>query len=200
MYEKKSETLHTLPLSDSLVQAVASQGARAQRVASSPDLSVTISGNPDLVGAGQNITYTILVKNNDALAASGFTLTATAVPEHTTFVAFTAFASGTSTTPPVDDTGDIVSTNSSLGAGASAQFTLVVHVVAQTAEATSIMSAASVTGSAFDPDLANNVAGTTTKVQIKSADLEVSMIVDISPQANNASQPWRLHELRGGSG
>ena len=151
----------------------------ASAVASSPDLSVSISDNPDLVGAGQNITYTILLKNNDAAAATGFTLT-TAVPEHTTFVSFTAFAGGTSTTPPVGASGTVISTSSSLAAGASAQFTLVVDVVAETAAGTSIMSAASVAGSDYDPNLANNVASTTTMIESNSADLDVSMTLDPS--------------------
>lgn len=87
---------------------------------SSVDLSVTKSG-PAAANAGDDLTYTITIVNDGPDAAFGVTLTDT-LPENTTFVSMTQ-----NNGPPTSCNGTpLICSWESLGAGASAQFTLVV--------------------------------------------------------------------------
>jgi uncharacterized repeat protein (TIGR01451 family) len=127
-----------------------------------PDLAVTKSDSPDPVQAGNNLTYTVTVKNNGPGNATGVTMTDT-LPADVSFVSANASqgsCTGTST---------VVCNLGSLAASASATVTLVVKPTA----AGTITNTASVTGSPTDPNTGNNSATEMTTVT-PAADLAVT--------------------------
>ena len=103
-----------------LLAVPASAGA-----ANGPDLKVSVADAPDPVAPGANITYTIDLSNVGNAAAQNVVLTDN-VPAGTTFVSFSHPAGWAVGTPQTGGTGQVLATKSSLAAGASAQFTIVV--------------------------------------------------------------------------
>lgn len=136
------------------------------------DLSVTKTDGPDPVTAGNNVVYTITAANAGPASAASVSLT-DAVPANTTFFSLNAPAGWTTTTPPVGGTGNVTATTGSLASGASATFTLVVHVDASVSNGTTITNSAAVTSATTDPNAANNTATATTTVAV-AADVGVS--------------------------
>ena len=138
-------------------------------LAFAPDLAMTKTA-PATVVAGTNLTYSFSVTNNGGDAAN-VSLT-DALPAGTTFVSFTSQAGWANTTPAVGGTGTVTSTNALLPAGATANFTLVVHVNASVANATVLSNTAVAATTGADSNLANNSATATTTVNA-SADLSI---------------------------
>src|SRR5207249_2750165 len=102
------------------------------------DLTVTKSDLPDPVTAGNNLTYTITVSNAATSAAQTVSLSDT-IPANTTLVSVTTPVGWTRTdVTPVGGTGTIIETTPTLAGGASATFTLIVHVNSSTSQGTSI--------------------------------------------------------------
>lgn len=131
---------------------------------SKANLKVTKVG-PAFAGANSAIAYTITVTNNgpsDALSASLIDN----VPANTTFVSITQDSGPTafSTTPVMGGTGTIIETMSSLPAGQTAQFTLLVQPSPSLIAGTVISNTAIVTSAAFDPDSSDNSATATTTI------------------------------------
>jgi uncharacterized repeat protein (TIGR01451 family) len=141
-------------------------------VTPSADLAVTKSDAPDPILAGNNITYTINVTNNGPSDSLSVTLT-DSVPANTTFVSFAAPAGWTATMPAAGASGTVTATTSSLIAGASATFTLVVNVSSATPVGTTITNTATATSGTSDPNSANNTANATTLVAT-IADLSIT--------------------------
>lgn len=112
--------------------------------ATQADLVLTSAGSPASVLAGNDITYTQTVTNNGPLAATTANFTE-ATPPNTTFQSVSAPVGWTCTTPAVGSTGNVICTDPSLAAGASANIVVVVNVpssvVASTITATSSLSA-----------------------------------------------------------
>ncbi|HUQ72085.1 MAG TPA: Ig-like domain-containing protein [Planctomycetaceae bacterium] len=127
------------------------------------DLSITQSGSPDPVAAGQNLTYIIAVTNRGSSDAQGVALN-DVIPTNTTFVALTAPAGWVSTTPAVGGTGPVTSTRATLAAGASASFTLVVRTAPTASDGTVITNTASLTTTTTDTDETDNTATATADV------------------------------------
>jgi uncharacterized repeat protein (TIGR01451 family) len=124
------------------------------------DLQVTKTDSPDPVGLGDNLTYTVVVKNNGPGSATGVTLT-DVVPANTTFVSNSGAAGWTCMNPSPGGTGTISCTNPTLTDGAMATFTIVVKVDPASCGAV-IGNTATVMGSAPEVNTGNNTAMTTT--------------------------------------
>jgi uncharacterized repeat protein (TIGR01451 family) len=137
-------------------------------VAGEADLSVTDTGTPSPVTAGQNITFAQTVANAGPASASTVKLTET-LPANTTFVSLTGPAGWTCTA-----TAPYSCSIATLAANATANFTFVVQVGSGVASGTAITDAASVASSVTtDPNLGNNSASSTVYVA-DSANLSVT--------------------------
>jgi uncharacterized repeat protein (TIGR01451 family) len=125
-------------------------------VNTSADLSVTKSGTPSVVVAGQNLTYTIVVTNNGVSDAQGVSLS-DIIPPNTTFVSLSSPAGWSNTTPPVGGTGTATSTRATLAAGSGPQtFTLIVKADDAAPNASTITNTAVVAATTPDPNGTNN--------------------------------------------
>jgi uncharacterized repeat protein (TIGR01451 family) len=131
------------------------------------DVSVTKSG-PATINAGANITYPIAVTNAGPSDAGTVTLNDT-TPANTTFVSFASPAGWSCTTPASGGTGAISCSATSLASGATANFTLVLHVANAAVSGSTISNTATVTA-ANDPNGGNN-SSTSNATVTTSADL-----------------------------
>jgi uncharacterized repeat protein (TIGR01451 family) len=139
----------------------------------SADISVTKSDSPDPVIAGNNITYTITVNNNGPSDAQSLSFS-DGIPANTTFVSVNTPAGWVRTDAvPAGGTGNVTFTRTTMPAGSSSVFTLVVNVNAATANGTTISNTVTVTSATTDPTPGNNSATETTLVQ-NNADLAIS--------------------------
>jgi uncharacterized repeat protein (TIGR01451 family) len=129
------------------------------------DVSVTKSDTPDPVLAGADLTYLINVTNNGPSDAQTVILT-DSLPAGTTFVSLSQTQGPvfSCATPPVGGTGTVSCTIATLALGASASFTVVVHVDATAAVGSVITNTATVTTTTTDPNGDNNTATATTTV------------------------------------
>ena len=110
-----------------LAAAFTTTTAAAAPVAATPtDMAVTVSDSPDPVTAGQDLTYTIVVTNNGPSDADA--TVADTLPAGATFSSLDQTAAFTCTTPPVGAGGTVSCSKANLPSGASATFTLSVHV------------------------------------------------------------------------
>ena len=138
------------------------------------DLQVTKLENASPAVAGTDLTYTITVTNAGPTDAQTVSLT-DPLPTGTTFVSASQ-ASGTAfnlTTPPAGSDGTFTASTTTLAAGASASFTLVLHVSASTPDDTTLNNTATVSSATPDPNPANNSDTSSTGVNTQ-ADLRVT--------------------------
>jgi uncharacterized repeat protein (TIGR01451 family) len=122
------------------------------------DLGVTKTDSPDPVHVGQNLTYTVTVRNNGPEAATGVTLT-DQLPKNAGFGSVST-TQGTCSLKPEKAT-----VTCSLGTIASGG-TVTVTIVVKPTKKGQITNTASVSAaSPPDPNTANNTASATTTVQ-----------------------------------
>jgi uncharacterized repeat protein (TIGR01451 family) len=161
-------------------------------IVTSADLSVTKSDLPDPVAANENITYTLTVTNAGPSNAQEVSL-ADVVPANTTFVSFTQTSGPAFTlvTPPAGGTGPVSATSTTLAAGATAAFALVVKVSAATPTGTMISNTAAVESSTTDASPANNSDTETTTVS-SGADLSVAKTDSPDPVSAGANLTYTL--------
>ncbi|MFN2610780.1 MAG: hypothetical protein ABR507_07920, partial [Actinomycetota bacterium] len=118
------------------------------------DLSIVKTDSSDPAAVIGNITYTVVVTNLGPSDNQGFSVT-DAIPANTTFVSATspdcAFASGS-----------VTCTASSLGAGQSVSYTVVVRVDTGVSDGTVISNTASVNATAPNDNISSNNSSTTT--------------------------------------
>ncbi len=165
--------------------AVNNTATATSTVNTSADLSVTKSGTPSTVVAGQNLTYTIVVTNNGVSDAQGVNLS-DVIPVNTTFVSFASPAGWTNTAPAVGGTGTVTSTRPTLAAGSGPQtFTLVVMANAAAANGATITNTATVSATTTDPNAANNSASSSSTV---NATADVSVTKDGSSDSVSPGQ------------
>ena len=126
--------------------------------AASADMGVTQTVNSETVVAGRDIVYNIHVTNTGPNAAVNAFLSDT-LQGTLTFVSLVAPAGSNCTTPAPGDGGTINCTRASFPAVA-ADFTLVVHVPADTPEGTTFDNAVQVGADTPDPNDENNSAFT----------------------------------------
>jgi uncharacterized repeat protein (TIGR01451 family) len=151
--------------------------------AAQADLVVTNIAAPTTVAAGSNVTYTQTVKNLGPFRATTASLTQV-TPPNTTFVSMTAPAGWTcGTLPPVGGTGTITCTDGvNLTVGSTANFTLVLQVVAGTPSGTSITDTATASATNIVPNLTANTASATVIVaNANSADMAIVKTASPNP-------------------
>ena len=125
------------------------------------NLSVTKKDSVSLWRPPSLLTYTVTITNLGPSCATGVTLVDTQAVE-------TTFVSSTPTTPTCTQAGNVTTcTLGSLAALATTTVTIVVDVTTPTPGA-SITNTATVTANETDPDLTNNTASVTTKIDTKS--------------------------------
>jgi len=140
--------------------------------ATTADLSITNTDTPNPVIAGNNISYSVVVKNNGSAAASTVAFSE-AILANTTFV---------SATPPPSSgwtcsvaSGTLTCSNATLASGTSATFAVVLTVNSGTAAGTVITDTANVAATTTDPNPNNNAATATDVVATAGqADLSVT--------------------------
>ncbi len=123
------------------------------------DLSIqkTASANPIFVS--QNVTYTLVAKNNSTVVGATGVVVTDSLPASMKFVSATT-SQGSLITPPVGSTGIVTGNIGSLGIGATATVTITV----MSSAAGAITNSATVTGTEQDPSAANNTDSVTTTV------------------------------------
>lgn len=141
---------------------------------SSADVSIAMSGEPGLVEAGADVTYTLVVANAGPTAAGTLVVTDT-LPALGTFVSIDAPAGWTTSTAA----GTVTASIASFAAGASATLTLVVRVNAGAASGSTLTNTATAT-SPSESNPANNTTTTVTTVRA-SADLAVALAAAPDP-------------------
>ena len=143
------------------------------------DLSVTNSGSPNPVTAGQNITYTQSVTNAGPATANAPVFTET-LPANTTAVSLTGPAGWTCVFATLTCTD-----TTAMSASTTANFTFVVTVNGSVTLGTTISQTDSVSSTTSDPNGGNN--SVTANVQVgTSADLSVTNSASPNPvQASN---------------
>ncbi|MHB8499866.1 MAG: C25 family cysteine peptidase [Candidatus Acidiferrales bacterium] len=124
-------------------------------LATTADLSITNTATPNPVIAGNNITYTVVVKNNGAATATNVAFSE-AIPANTTYVSATP-SPATGWNCGVAG-GTLTCSNPTVASGASTTFTVVVNVNVGTASGTFITDTANVSSGTTDPNPNNNSA------------------------------------------
>ena len=137
------------------------------------DLAITKSAMVDPVTAGTDETYQITITNNGPNDAQNIALTDD-TPANTTFVSFTGDSAWGCLTPAIGDVGTVTCTTAALANGASATFTMVVHVNPSTPDGSTLSNTASVSASTTDSDLSNNINTIATGVSAQ-ADLRITL-------------------------
>jgi uncharacterized repeat protein (TIGR01451 family) len=149
------------------------------------DLATSVSGSPDPVSAGNDLSYTVAVQNNGALSANSVSVVDT-LPTNATFVS-AAPSAGSCAAP---SGGMITCSLGTLASGANATITIVVHVPPGTAAGASVQDSAQASTSSDDPNAGNNGASASTTVQT-SADLSVT--ASGTPGTVTAGDPVTYH-------
>ncbi|MGZ8731583.1 MAG: C25 family cysteine peptidase [Thermoanaerobaculia bacterium] len=165
---------------------VATSAAALLTVNCGPDLQVLVnSDSPDPVTAGENITYTQVVRNISPTAATNPSFKQT-TPADTTFVSMTPPAGWSCTTPAVGGTGIIDCTADSAtlaGNTSTGNFILVLATSPDLADGATITDTATVSMDELDPSPSNNTLSAVTTVQRR---VDVGIVKD-----NDASvQPY----------
>jgi uncharacterized repeat protein (TIGR01451 family) len=143
------------------------------------DLSVTNSGSPTVVTAGNNITYTQSVTNSGPAAANAPVFTET-LPANTTSVSLTGPVGWTCVLATLTCTD-----TTTIAAATTANFTYVVKVNTNVASGTTITQTDTVASTTSDPNAGNNSATVNVSVA-DSADLSVTNAANPVPvQAGN---------------
>lgn len=147
--------------------------------ASAADVTLTNVSSPTALAAGNNITFTQVVRNQGGSAATTVTFSEP-IPANTTFQLFSN-PGWTCSTPPVGGMGTVSCSIGSLAAGASATFSTVVQVNGATAQGTVITDTVTV-GATNDSLTSNNSAAAVSVVTLASqSDLVVSNVAS-APQ------------------
>jgi len=119
------------------------------------DLGVTQTAAPAAVTTGSDLTFNITVTNDGPARATGVTVS-DSLPAGTSFVSAAAPSGWDAATPNVGDGGPVYFTKSSLAAGESASFTLVVRADCGVPTGTNISNTVTVAGTRPDANNLNN--------------------------------------------
>ena len=169
-------------------------------VVSSADVAVTDAASPDPVAAGANITYTQVVTNNGPSAADNATVV-TAVPANTTFISESAPLGWSCITPGINNTGNVICTDTNFAGSTSGTFTMVVKVNTGVTNGTVITNSVSVASSATDPNSANNTAAATTVVGTTSqAQMTVTNAASPNPVVAGSTITYTQTATNSGAG
>jgi len=125
-------------------------------VNSGADLGVTLSGGPDPVAPGGDVTYSISAGNQGPLTAAA-TLTDT-LPPGMGFISLTVPAGWSCTTPAVGANGTITCTIAAFAASATHTLTLVARTDPSMPAGSSLVNSVAISSASSDPNVADNVA------------------------------------------
>jgi uncharacterized repeat protein (TIGR01451 family) len=120
------------------------------------DVSITKAG-PSTPTAGTDVTYTMTAMNGGPSDAQSVSLSDTVVAG-TTFVSLARPAGWACTTPAVGSTGAVNCSIGTLAAGATAAFSLVVHLSPSSVSGSQLCDTANVSTTTLDAALGNNTA------------------------------------------
>ena len=128
------------------------------------DLGISVGATPNPIKTGPKafLTYTVTLKNAGPSQASGIAIS-DPLPSFTQFQSLSQPAGATCSTPAVGASGTLKCNLASLNAGATAQFTIVVKVVAS--KAMTITNTVTATSQSVDPDPSDNQASASTVVK-----------------------------------
>jgi uncharacterized repeat protein (TIGR01451 family) len=128
------------------------------------DLGISIGATPNPIKTGPKafLTYTVTLKNAGPSQASGIAIS-DPLPSFTQFQSLSQPAGATCSTPAVGASGTLKCNLASLNVGATAQFTIVVKVVAS--KAMTITNTVTATSQSVDPDPSDNQASASTVVK-----------------------------------
>ncbi len=146
------------------------------------DLAVTKSG-PALVTAGTNASYTITLTNNGPGPGQSVVLS-DLLPAGATFVSMTAGASNPDSFSFGQSGNSVTESASTVGAGATDTFTLVVFAPTNLADGADFSDTASVTSSSTDPNSANNSASVTGLIVNTGPSADLAVSASAPPSAN----------------
>jgi len=122
------------------------------------DMAVTIAESTSVPVPGANVVYTNTISNLGSFTANVPTFSMT-VPANETFQSMPAPPAGwTCITPPVNGTGTITCSGSTLASGASFSLPITMKVNAGATAGTSLSATSSVSSNSRDPYLPNNTA------------------------------------------
>ncbi len=161
--------------------------------APSADIAITKTASPTPAVPGQNLTYTLAVKNNGPSDATAITAT-DAFPAGLTFVSASAGCTHAA--------GTVTCTQASLASGATATFTIVA-ALASTASG-SLVNSASVTSATPDPATSNNSTTSTTPIAViivprpAAANLEVAKFANRTTASQASEILWTIAVTNGG--
>jgi uncharacterized repeat protein (TIGR01451 family) len=153
------------------------------------DISVTNSDSPDPVSPGATITYTQSITNNGPDAAPNATFTQI-LESSVGFQSINEPAGWSCTTPAAGASGIIQCTNPSFASGATANFTLVVTVIANSGIVTNTVTGGS---NVQDPDHTDDSATVTTTILAPAiADLGITKTTTSDGAAAGASVAYTI--------
>jgi len=156
--------------------------------AASAYVTLTKTAAAPTVTAGNNITYTLVMKNNGPAAGVPEGLYDT-VPTNTTFVSISS-PGWTCSAPGVGGTGNIACTTPSFANGATATFTLVVNVNSGVANGTFISNTANANSGTPNPNpTAASATATVTVAGATQSDLSITSSVAPNPVYSNSTNP-----------
>jgi uncharacterized repeat protein (TIGR01451 family) len=159
------------------------------------DLVVTNADSPDPVSSGATITYTQTLTNTGPDTAVDATISST-LPSSVGFVSIGAPVGFTCSTPPAGGNGPVSCTNTSFANGATANFTLVVEVLATSGTVTNTAVAGSPT---HDPDgLDNSAQVFTTILTPLVADLGITKSTASDSAAAGATLAYTITLINNG--
>jgi uncharacterized repeat protein (TIGR01451 family) len=156
---------------------------------------LTKTDAPDPVVAGTNLVYTITVANAGPDAAANASWS-DPLPAGTTFVALSAVAGWTCSTPAVGSGGTVTCSNPSFGVGSSA-FTLTVAVGAGVPAGTVLSNTGAATSTTGDIDLADRTDTETTAVEAL-ADISLGKADAPDPALAGGEIVYTLTAVNGG--
>lgn len=168
--------------------------------AAQADLVTTNSAAPTSVAAGNNVTYTQSVTNNGPAGTTAPTTLTQSTPPNTNFQSITFPVGWSCVTPAIGGTGTITCTDAgSLGANATANFTLVLQVNAGTPSGTNIAETATASAGNIIPGLTTNSATATVVVaNANSADVAITKTATPNPVLQGDTLTYTLTVVNNG--
>ncbi len=156
-------------------------------VTTTADLSITKSGAPNPVTAGNNLTYTLTVSNAGPSEASAVVVTDN-LPANLTFVSSASSDPGFACAV---SNNKVTCTKTAFAASASATITIIGKVKAETPNGALLTNTATIASASADPNSANNSANATTRV-VTDATVTISQSDNPDPVVAGTNFTYRL--------
>jgi len=153
------------------------------------DMAVTIAESTSVPVAGANVVYTNVVSNLGSFTANVPTFTMN-VPANMTFQSMPAPPAGwTCITPPINGTGTITCSGTTMASGASFSLPITMKVNAGVVAGTALSATSSVSSNSRDPYLPNNTA-TIPATVVAAGSGDVAITISDSPDPVSPGQNY----------